>query len=265
MNAYEERVEAKRQRLQERAQRARKESDAAARHARSVSDMIPLGQPILVGHHSEKRHRRDLERIHRGYQKAHELDKKAEYLEDRADALGTGGISSDDPDALEKLRAEHEKRERKQELMLSVNRIIRKHLGKGKDAQRAALIEAGIREDLANELLEPNFLGGVGYPQYALTNNRAAMRRLEQRIQEIEANQSRKSQEEKHDGFTFRKDVDENRVMFEFPGKPDEETRKLLKRNGFKWSPTRGAWVRQWTENAEWAAQDVITVLGGSR
>ncbi|WP_132290495.1 DUF3560 domain-containing protein [Kribbella sp. VKM Ac-2568] len=32
---------------------------------RQISDHIPLGQPILVGHHSERRHRRDIERMDR--------------------------------------------------------------------------------------------------------------------------------------------------------------------------------------------------------
>jgi Domain of unknown function (DUF3560) len=38
---------------------------ATRRHfaARERLELIPLGQPILVGHHSEKRHRRDLKRI----------------------------------------------------------------------------------------------------------------------------------------------------------------------------------------------------------
>ena len=44
----------------------RKAGEAAAHRAASdaISDGIPTGQPILVGHHSERRHRRDLERMH---------------------------------------------------------------------------------------------------------------------------------------------------------------------------------------------------------
>lgn len=29
-----------------------------------------------------------------------------------------------------------------------------------------------------------------------------------------------------------------------FPDKPSEEVRKILKSNGFRWSPTYGAWQR---------------------
>ena len=45
---------------------------ATGRHFadRERLEMIPLGQPILVGHHSEKRHRRDLKRIDEHFAKA---------------------------------------------------------------------------------------------------------------------------------------------------------------------------------------------------
>ena len=65
-----------------------------------------MGQPILVGHHSERRHRRDLDRIHRNLERAMEAEKTAKELAYRAAAVGTGGISSDDPDAIA-LRYEH--------------------------------------------------------------------------------------------------------------------------------------------------------------
>lgn len=50
------------------AKAARKQGDSQAAHERvdAIAGMIPLGQPILVGHHSEGRHRRNLDRIDRG-------------------------------------------------------------------------------------------------------------------------------------------------------------------------------------------------------
>jgi len=49
--------------------------------------------------------------------------------------------------------------------------------------------------------------------------------------------------------------------MFLFDGKPAKDTRDVLKRHGFRWSPTRSAWVRQLTGNTQWAARDVIRFL----
>ena len=43
-----------------------------------------MGQPILVGHHSERRHRRDLDRIDSHMRKSIEEDKKADYFSNRA-------------------------------------------------------------------------------------------------------------------------------------------------------------------------------------
>ncbi len=46
--------------------------------------MIPPGQPILVGHHSERRARRDAQRIENGMKRAVMLVERAEYWEERA-------------------------------------------------------------------------------------------------------------------------------------------------------------------------------------
>lgn len=63
------------------------EIQSAASHKRShdlVKD-IPMGQPILVGHHSEKRHRKTLDQSWNALGKAVALSDKAEQHESRAD------------------------------------------------------------------------------------------------------------------------------------------------------------------------------------
>ncbi len=49
-----------------------------------LAAMIPPGQPILVGHHSERRARRDAQRIENGMKRAVMLFERAEYWEERA-------------------------------------------------------------------------------------------------------------------------------------------------------------------------------------
>lgn len=61
-----------------RADKASERSQAAYSKVRAIGDMIPFGQPILVGHHSERRARRDAERIDRGMRVSVEEHKKAE-------------------------------------------------------------------------------------------------------------------------------------------------------------------------------------------
>lgn len=73
--------------------------------------------------------------------------------------------------------------------------------------------------------------------------------------------QERATVEHGGDGYIYREDTDENRTMFIFPGKPNDETRALLKRHAFKWSPSRGAWVRQLTNASIWSAKQVMAAL----
>lgn len=44
---------------------------------------------------------------------------------------------------------------------------------------------------------------------------------------------------------------------YRFPGKPDDDTRQLLKGHGFRWSPTRKAWVRMLNGRGRYAAMRV--------
>lgn len=48
---------------------------------------------------------------------------------------------------------------------------------------------------------------------------------------------------------------------FEFPGKPDDQTRSLLKSNGFKWTPSQNHWGRKLTGNASEAVRQVMVKL----
>lgn len=61
-------------------------ADAAAAHSavRRIADGIPLGQPILVGHHSEKHARKDAERIENGMRKAVKMWETSKYWTQRA-------------------------------------------------------------------------------------------------------------------------------------------------------------------------------------
>ncbi|UYS33426.1 DUF3560 domain-containing protein (plasmid) [Klebsiella pneumoniae] len=63
------------------------ESEQALAHVDSLASAVPLGQPILVGHHSERRARRHAQKIENGMKRAVMLFERAEYWEQRAQAL----------------------------------------------------------------------------------------------------------------------------------------------------------------------------------
>lgn len=63
----------------------RAEDSARARDGvAAIADHIPLGQPILVGHHSEKHARRDAERIQNGMRRCVKMWETAQYWQRRA-------------------------------------------------------------------------------------------------------------------------------------------------------------------------------------
>ena len=51
------------------------------------------------------------------------------------------------------------------------------------------------------------------------------------------------------------------RIRLKFPGKPDEQRRTILKKNGFVWSPTANAWQRQLNNNGRYAVRRVLEIL----
>ena len=92
-----------------------------------------------------------------------------------------------------------------------------------------------------------------GFQKYMLTNNGATIRRLRQEIESELARLEKYTdgnKETERNGVQVIENVEENRLQLIFDGKPEEETRAELKKNGFRWSPRFGAWQRQLTNNA---------------
>lgn len=79
-----ERAEERAERFADYADKRGEEAEAARQAVHRIADNIPLGQPILVGHHSERHARKDAERIRDGMKKAISLWKTSQYWEDRA-------------------------------------------------------------------------------------------------------------------------------------------------------------------------------------
>jgi hypothetical protein len=90
MNSYEREQAARRARFEARAETAAKASAMAYSQAHSMAEAIPFGQPILIGHHSEKRDRAYRGKIHSRFGQAFGLADKAKHYEQKAAAVGTG-------------------------------------------------------------------------------------------------------------------------------------------------------------------------------
>lgn len=254
---YEQRVAARQERLENAAERANANATAYFKKADMSEEAtgIPFGQPILVGHHSEARHRKTIDRAWNAMGKAVAETKKAEHYASAAESVGTAGVSSDDPDGVDKLTEKLAKLEAAHAKMIAANKAIRA----GDDAALVALVGQGA----ADRLKVPPYPGGpIGFPSYSLTNNGATIRATKARIEQLKAAATVESKTiETNVGCTVIENADENRVQIVFPGKPDEATRALLKSRGFRWSPTAGAWQRFLNNAGRWAAQCVVKDL----
>lgn len=173
-------------------------------------------------------------------------------LLDKIRSVGTGGISSDDPQAVEKLEAKLAALEKHQEMMKAANAAIRmKDPAKGD----AKLAELGYTPEDIAKLRKPDFCGRIGYPAYALQNNNANIRRIRGRIAELKKRTESTPEGWEFDGGRVVVNTTENRLQVIFDGKPDADVRTELKGEGFRWAPSQGAWQRQLTDNAMRAAR----------
>ena len=126
---YRERREAKAERYREWADKRDAKGDASYQASRDAVAHIPLGQPVLVGHHSERGHRADLKRAERAMDRSVENWSKAKEFRSRADNIekqAKRSIYSDDEDAVDRLREKLEKMEAQRERMKAANAAYRK-------------------------------------------------------------------------------------------------------------------------------------------
>jgi len=183
-------------------------------------------------------------------------------------------ISSDDPDALEKLRDKLAQMEANQEYMKAANRLVRKVLkiaDLDEEQRIAKLVELAEAKDLemsrkvAAGLLTKDFCGRYGFADYRLSNNNANMRRVRERIAELEqqhariAEQGEEAKTEYPDlGLEVVQNNVLNRVQLIFDAKPSKAVRDVVKSYGFNWARSEGAWQRQLKQAGINAANLVI-------
>jgi len=256
MNHYEQKQSNRKERLLELADRMQSASDAAYTRAHKMAEIIPMGQPIMVGHYSEKSDRAYRAKIWRTQDRCLELQRKAEYFRSKALSVGNGGISADDPEAVVKLKEKLVNLEQLQASMKAVNTAHKKFLKDPASLDNSCLpdsLKTRIRNYKPNYTWEPH-----PFAPFEMSNNNANIKRVRDRINALSANATVESSERSQGEITIREDTEQNRIMLLFPSKPSDDIRALLKSNGFRWSPTNGAWQRQLNNGARYAAECVL-------
>ena len=174
-------------------------------------------------------------------------------LLDKIRSTGMGGISADDPNAVQKLEQKLAGLEKSQETMKAVNAYYRKH----KTLDGCPDISPEKGQKLIASMASYD---RVPYPSWALSNNNAEIRRVKERIKSLS-----RQKEIGYVGWEFaggkvEANTQDNRLQIFFEEKPDAEVREELKGNGFRWSPKAGAWQRQLNDNAYFAANYVKAI-----
>lgn len=258
---FEERKEAKIDRLQEKANKANAKSKDLYKDAKLMAHHIPFGQPITLGHHSENRDRNYRNKITKKFRQSFEEMQKAEDYQNKADSVGSGGILSNDPDALVKLKNKLSSLEEKQRKMKSINAIIRA----SNLTEQEKIAEMMECENLTIEevelILKPDFCGNIGFAAYKLTNNNAEINRIKKRISSLTKIQTLEPIDYKNEQFHVYVDNGYININF-FEGKPSKEVRKLINKSyHFKLSGFQNNWVRKATLNAIYEAEELLNNL----
>ena len=185
---YEERRKRRIERYKELSLKAQERSSQYSNSNANRILQIAPGQPILVGHHSEKRHRRLIKKAQDDIRKSIEEDNKSNFYKERAEnAENSKVIYSDDPQAIIKLK---EKLERLENEKASIK--AREH------------------------------------STWELTNIGATIRETKKRIERLEKLENTEFKEINFENGKVIHNKEINRIQFLFDNIPDEDTRKIL-------------------------------------
>lgn len=225
---YEERKQNRIDRLNAASEKASSLSHSEYKRSHDLVNDIPMGQPNIIGRPALPRLR---ERSWNALGRAVQLDKKAAYYAGRAKAAENNtAISSDDPDAIEKLKS-----------------------------KLAALKAEREKVKASNKAAKKN--GAEPAPWYTLPYLGKDIKRVKDRIAQLERLDNQPVAEDIHfEGGIIHENTEINRLQILFDDIPEPEIREKLKRWGFTWARSEGAWQRLRGSNALYAAKQALNI-----
>lgn len=166
---------------------------------------------------------------------------------------------------LDRYKTDLENMTKLQGIMKACNSIIKK--AKGKECTND-LVNAGLSEDNAKKIQSPDFAGRIGFASFNLTNNNANIKRVEERIKELEQKENMLNSSPitiySFEGGEMVVNYEVDRIQVFFSTRPtrDELTQwKDKGLNSFNWSPSNNAWQRKITANAMHAVKYMLPQL----
>lgn len=236
-----ERLEAKLNKRHDWAASAERKASAAYNHSQNLVSGIPAGQPILIGHHSEGRHRRTLDRSWNALGKSVEMTKLAEHHESKAVGLShmlDKVIFSDDSNAVDAIEQRIAANEEKREQMKRINILYRK-------GDAASLLALGVNlESLRIKLAEAgSYWGSAPHLPYELSNLGARITADKKRLEHIKRMQTEQAAAEATENGVKIDNHGNGYSSVRFAEKPDYSIIRALKDASFRWGS--GCWFGQ--------------------
>ena len=180
----------------------------------------------------------------------------------KMESVGTGPVDLADPHAREILTDQLQKLQARLDRNKAMNAYYRKHKSFAGFPELTDEAAARLDAQFAETRQRCPWIDKP-CPDYELTSLRGKIKRVEERISELDKRSQQAEQPADNTAFPggeIVRNLEADRLQIIFDEKPDEDTRAALKQNGFRWSPRYGAWQRQLTKNAESAARRALGV-----
>ena len=157
------------------------------------------------------------------------------------------------------MRQELEAAEREHENLKAVRATFRKEADP--DKRMASLKEiTGYDGAALAAFVSRNFIDADGVPVFRLTNGRARIKAMRQRVAEMEKRGATPTTERAFDGGRVVDNAEADRIQIIFNERPGPELYGKLKSRGFRWSPSAGAWQRYRTQDTRYAVAAITGV-----
>lgn len=248
--------------LQQRAadKRAAALARAEAAFARSTDILAPIppGQPILVGHHSEKSHRSHLEKADRAMREGF---RQQEIARSHSSSHAGTAILGRDPEALDALREKLQGLEATRDRKKEVNTAYRKG---GWDLVRKVapwFTEASIQN--ATDNMQHFSSQTAPYESWELSNLGANIRRIKKRIATLEVQRAQDDRELMFKGGRYEEDMEGDRIRLHFDRRLTKAEYSWMRQHGFRFSRANQCFQRNLNPASRWNAQKAIAEMTG--
>ena len=171
---------------------------------------------------------------------------------DKIKGIGILGIKAGDANAIEKLEKKIVELEADHKRKMAINNYYKKN---GTLDGCELMTEKEIKKTMDFIERYPFF------PPCITCNDTQNIRRYKERLESLKKAKANDTSEEENKHCKVMRNTEIMRIQLLFNGKPDEETRNILKSNGFRWAPSQSAWQRNLNSNGECAVKRVLQEL----